>query len=333
MKYIAGIDIGGTKCAVSIGRLQDEEIEILYKEKFPTPARPEEAVWALTDTLKRMLKAHREVELAAIGISCGSPLDSKQGIIQSPPNLPEWDNIEITAPFEKEFGVPAALQNDANACGLAEWLWGAGKGTENMIFLTFGTGLGAGLILDGRLYTGTNDMAGEVGHIRLENEGPEGYGKQGSFEGFCSGGGIARFAIPIVRDWIEAGKRTSLAAAAEEIETITAADIGKAAALGDELSLFILKETGRRLGEGLAMLIDILNPQKIVIGSIFLRQEGILREPMEEVIAREALPHTAGVCEIVPAGLGEQLGDYAALSVAGNLLRKQIICSANRKSV
>lgn len=330
MKYIAGIDIGGTKCAVSIGRLQDEEIEILYKEKFPTPARPEEAVWALTDTLKRMLEAHREVELAAIGISCGSPLDSKRGIIQSPPNLPEWDNIEITAPFEKEFGVPAALQNDANACGLAEWLWGAGKGTENMIFLTFGTGLGAGLILDGRLYTGTNDMAGEVGHIRLENEGPEGYGKQGSFEGFCSGGGIARFAIPIVRGWIEAGKRTSLAAAAEETKAITAADIGKAAALGDELSLFILKETGRRLGEGLAMLIDILNPQKIVIGSIFLRQEGILREPMEEVIAREALPHTAGVCEIVPAGLGEQLGDYAALSVAGNLLRKQIICAESR---
>lgn len=326
MKYIAGIDIGGTKCAVSIGRLQDEEIEILYKEKFLTPARPEEAVWALTDTLKRMLEAHREVELAAIGISCGSPLDSKRGIIQSPPNLPEWDNIEITAPFEKEFGVPAALQNDANACGLAEWLWGAGKGTKNMIFLTFGTGLGAGLILDGRLYTGTNDMAGEVGHIRLENEGPEGYGKQGSFEGFCSGGGIARFAIPIVRDWIEAGKRTSLAAAAEEIEAITTADIGKAAALGDELSLFILKETGRRLGEGLAMLIDILNPQKIVIGSIFLRQEGILREPMEEVIAREALPHTAGVCEIVPAGLGEQLGDYAALSVAGNLLKQQTIC-------
>lgn len=330
MKYIAGIDIGGTKCAVSIGRLQDKEIEILYKEKFPTPACPQDAVQALTNLLKRMLEEHREVELAAIGISCGSPLDSKRGIIQSPPNLPEWDNIEITAPFEKEFGVPAALQNDANACGLAEWLWGAGKGTENMIFLTFGTGLGAGLILDGRLYTGTNDMAGEVGHIRLENEGPEGYGKQGSFEGFCSGGGIARFAIPIVRDWIKAGKRTSLAAAADETEDITAADIGRAAALGDELSLFILKETGRRLGEGLAMLIDILNPQKIVIGSIFLRQEEILREPMEEVIAREALPHTAGVCEIVPAGLGEQLGDYAALSVAGNLLRQQTICAESR---
>lgn len=327
MKYIAGIDIGGTKCAVSIGRMQGEDIEILYKEKFPTPACPQEAVQALTDTLRRLLAKHREVELAAIGISCGSPLDSKRGIIQSPPNLPGWDNIEITAPFEREFGVPAALQNDANACGLAEWLWGAGKGTENMIFLTFGTGLGAGLILDGRLYTGTNDMAGEVGHVRLEDEGPEGYGKKGSFEGFCSGGGIARFARPLVKSWTESGKPTSLTAAAEGIETITAADIGKAAALGDELSLFILKETGRRLGKGLAMLIDILNPQRIVIGSIFLRQQGILREPMEEVIAREALPHTAGVCEIVAAGLGEQIGDYAALSVAGNLLRQQIICS------
>lgn len=321
MKYIAGIDIGGTKCAVSIGRLKEEHIEILCKEKFPTPREPRQAIEGLVDTLRRMLKEHEEVTLSSIGVSCGSPLDSSKGIIQCPPNLPNWDNIEITAPFEKEFGVPAALQNDANACALAEWLWGAGRGTRNMVFLTFGTGLGAGLILDGRLYTGTNDMAGEVGHVRLEDEGPEGYGKAGSFEGFCSGGGIARFAVPIVREWIAEGKTTGILGEGREAADITTADIGRAAWEGDCLALSILEETGRKLGKGLAMLIDILNPERIVIGSIFLRQEAILRKPMEEVIAKEALSHARRVCDVVPAGLGEQLGDYAALSVAGNLLR------------
>lgn len=323
MSYIAGIDIGGTKCAVSIGCLKDGGIHILSKDKFPTPTDPKEAVAALIAALRSMLKAQEEAELKAIGISCGSPLDSEKGLIKCPPNLPNWDNVEITAPFEEAFGVPAALQNDANACALAEWLWGAGKGTRNMVFLTFGTGLGAGLILDGKLYTGTNDMAGEVGHVRLSEEGPVGYGKQGSFEGFCSGGGIARFALPLLRDWAEAGKQTLLLREDKRMEDITAADIGLAAAKGDALSLFILKETGRKLGGGLAMLIDILNPERIVIGSIFLRQEAVLREPMEEVIAGEALPDTRNVCEIVPAGLGEQLGDYAALSVAANLLKQE----------
>lgn len=322
MKEIAGIDIGGTKCAVSIGRIQGDGIKILYKEVFPTRKEPYDTVEKLTGTLKAMLQEHTEIKLDAVGISCGSPLDSAQGIIQRPPNLPNWDNIEITAAFEKEFHVPAALQNDANACALAEWLWGAGKGCRNMIFLTFGTGLGAGLILDGRLYGGTNDLAGEVGHIRLEEDGPSGYGKEGSFEGFCSGGGIARFAVPLVKEWIAAGKRTKIMERNPKAEEITTADIGKAAEGGDELAIAILSRTGQKLGEGLAMLIDILNPQKIVIGSIFLRQEEFLRGPMEEVIAREALSGSRSVCEIVPAALGEQLGDYAALSVAGNLLRE-----------
>lgn len=324
MRYIAGIDIGGTKCAVSIGVLREEAFvcDILYKERFPTPKEPRQAVELLVATLQRMAAAHREVTLSAIGVSCGSPLDSARGLVQCPPNLPNWDNIAVTAPFEQVFGVPAALQNDANACALAEWLWGAGRGSRNMVFLTFGTGLGAGLILDGRLYTGTNDMAGEVGHVRLEEDGPEGYKKAGSFEGFCSGGGIARCAVPIVREWTAKGKPTGILRAGQDVTEITAADVGRAAAAGDTLAISIMEDTGRRLGKGLAMLIDILNPERIVIGSIFLRQEAVLRKPMEEVIAREALSCTRRVCEIVPAGLGEQLGDYAALSVAGNLLRQ-----------
>ena len=322
MKYLAGIDIGGTKCAVTIGKEEGTEVEILYKEKFPTQGAPEEVVKKLVDTLERMVSEHPEVTLSAVGVSCGSPLDSEKGIILCPPNLPDWDHIDVVTPFEERFGVPAGVQNDANACALAEWLWGAGKGCKNMVFLTFGTGLGAGLILDGRLYTGTNDMAGEAGHVRLEHDGPEGYGKRGSFEGFCSGGGIARYAVPKVKEWLEAGKKTAILDRGQTPEEVTTQDVGLAAQAGDELGLSILRDTGRMLGKGLAMLMDILNPQKIVIGSIFLRQEKILRGPMEEVIEEEALSYTREVCQVVPAGLGEQLGDYAALSVAGNLLQK-----------
>lgn len=322
MKYLAGIDIGGTKCAVTIGKEEGTEVEILYKEKFPTQGAPEEVVKKLVDTLERMVSEHPEVTLSAVGVSCGSPLDSEKGIILCPPNLPDWDHIDVVTPFEERFGVPAGVQNDANACALAEWLWGEGKGCKNMVFLTFGTGLGAGLILDGRLYTGTNDMAGEAGHVRLEHDGPEGYGKRGSFEGFCSGGGIARYAVPKVKEWLEAGKKTAILDRGQTPEEVTTQDVGLAAQAGDELGLSILRDTGRMLGKGLAMLMDILNPQKIVIGSIFLRQEKILRGPMEEVIEEEALSYTREVCQVVPAGLGEQLGDYAALSVAGNLLQK-----------
>lgn len=322
MSYLAGIDIGGTKCAVSIGKTTGiDGIEICYKEKFPTPDSPSEAVKRMTEILAAMVDAHEEIVLEAIGISCGSPLDSKKGLIMCPPNLPDWDHIDVVTPFARRFGVPVQVQNDANACGLAEWLWGAGRGTQNMIFLTFGTGLGAGLILDGKLYCGTCDMAGEVGHVRLSEDGPEGYGKKGSFEGFCSGGGIARFAVPYIESWVKRGGQTSILKPGKALDEITTADIGAAAGEGDELALDILKKAGENLGKGLSMLIDILNPERIVIGSIYLRQEDILREPMLEVIRRETLLQNRQVCQVVPAGLGEQLGDYAALSVAGNLIQ------------
>ena len=319
MEYLAGIDIGGTKCAVTIGKIQDDQVELLWKEKFPTPKGPQAAVDKLVETLKHMLSAHPEVKLTAVGISCGGPLDSRKGLILCPPNLPDWDGIDVVTPFEEAFHVPAAVQNDANACALAEWFWGAGRGTRNMVFLTFGTGIGAGLILDGRLYSGTNDMAGEVGHVRLLEDGPEGYGKRGSFEGFCSGGGIARYGREKVAKWCGQGKETLILKRGQSIEEVTTRDIGLAAQEKDPLALSILEYTGRMLGRGVAMLADILTPEVVVIGSIFLRQEEILRGPMEEVIAEEALAQTRQSCRVVPAGLGEQLGDYAALSVAGNL--------------
>jgi glucokinase len=322
MNYIAGIDIGGTKCAVSIGAVSEQGIHIIDKIKIATPKDPLEAINALIASLNQLKTKYKELPIESIGISCGSPLDSEKGLILSPPNLSNWDRIDIRSPFEEVFRIPTAIQNDANACALAEWMWGAGKGCRNMIFLTFGTGMGAGLILNNQIYVGANDMAGEVGHIRLEEEGPIGYHKAGSFEGFCSGGGIAKFAMGFVKESMDLGKSTRILEIQPEIEKITTADVGLAAEQGDELALHIFNQVGEKLGKGLAVLIDILNPQKIVIGSIFMRQEQLLRKPMEAMIAKEALHYSSKVCEIVAAGLGEQIGDYAALSVAMNTIRR-----------
>jgi glucokinase len=230
--------------------------------------------------------------------------------------------VPIVDELEKALGCPAFLQNDANACALAEWRFGAGKGTRNMVFLTFGTGMGAGLILDGRLYQGTSDLGGEVGHIRLSAEGPVGYGKAGSFEGFCSGGGIALLARAEAEKWRAAGRSVEYCPDGQALESITAKGVGEAAERGDPLARQVLETTGRYLGQGLSVLMDILNPQRIVIGSIFVRCRQFLQPAMDEEIAREALPGAARVCEVVPAQLGESIGDYASLSVAVDGLEK-----------
>ena len=189
-----GFDIGGTKCAVLIG---DGNGRVLHREAIATdPAESPTAVLHTllerAHTMKAAFSATRP--LLAAGVSCGGPLNAQTGVICCPPNLPTWRNVPICCLISRALDCPCFLQNDADACALAEWKFGAGRGTQNMIFLTFGTGLGAGLILNGRLYAGSHGLAGEVGHIRLEKDGPLGYGKRGSFEGYCSGGGLARMA-------------------------------------------------------------------------------------------------------------------------------------------
>lgn len=277
-----GIDIGGTKTAFLVG---DEKGNILSRQEVPTQAFP---TWQ--HVLEAVLPENGSP--LAIGVSCGGPLDEKRGLILSPPNLPGWDEVPITAWLSQRYSVPAYLENDANACALAEWRFGAGQGCRNMVFLTFGTGFGAGLILDGRLYRGTNGMAGEIGHVRYAPDGPVGYGKAGSFEGFCSGGGI------------------------RQLSGISAKETVEGAARGEQAMIAALDESARALGMACAVLMDLFNPERIVIGSIFARSENWFRSKMEEIISKEALPHTRGVCQVVPAVLGDRVGDIAALSAA-----------------
>jgi glucokinase len=310
-----GLDIGGTKCGVVVG---DSSFTIRKKIFFETQTG--RGYQAILDEFKihmhTLLDEHRDCRLKRIGISCGGPLDSKKGMIYSPPNLPGWDNVPITRIFSEEFGVEAAVQNDANACALAEWLMGAGKGTSNMIFLTFGTGMGGGLILNGRLYAGTNDLGGEVGHMRLAPDGPVGFGKAGSFEGFCSGGGIAQLARSIVTRKLYDNIHVGFCPDRKKVEELDARIVAQAATKGDPVAMEIIQIVSGYLGQGLSLLIDVLNPECIVIGSIYARNEKLFKPLIEPVLRREAIPAALDVCRIVPAMLGESIGDYAALCVA-----------------
>ena len=316
MNLLAGVDIGGTKCAVCLGSPQSGSVDLITQHRFPTPATPRDALEALSRTLEGLLASHPDGELKAVGVSCGGPLDSARGLILSPPNLLGWDGIDVLSPFRSRFGVPAALQNDANACALAEWQWGAGRGSRSMVFLTFGTGMGAGLVLDGRIYAGASDMAGEVGHVRLSDEGPLGYGKGGSFEGWCSGGGIARLAQARALAALQAGLRPAFCPELGDLGKISAERVARAASDGDPLAMEIFETVGSYLGRGLAILVDIINPELIVIGSIYGRQQALLEAAMLRALTREAHPHALAACRVVPAALGERVGDYAGLAVA-----------------
>ena len=316
---LLGVDIGGTKCAVIYGVDTDGSLVIADKIRFDT-GDVHRTIERILSELKNMCSRHGldSSNTRGIGISCGGPLDSRRGVVMSPPNLPGWDNIPITELVEKAVGIKAVLQNDANACAVAEWKYGAGRGTRNMVFLTFGTGLGAGLILDGKLYSGTNDNAGELGHIRLSDFGPVGYGKAGSVEGFASGGGIAQLAASAVKEKMMMGEKVSWCPDGD-LAGITAKTVAEAAKAGDELAKSIYRTSATYLGKALSIVIDMLNPEVIAIGSIFVRAEELIRPFMEAAIAKDALPGAAAVCRVKPAELGEAIGDIAALSLASEL--------------
>jgi glucokinase len=318
---ILGIDIGGTKCAVILGKIKGNGlVELTGKKAFPTKTSKgfEHTIQNIYKNIDEILSESKLVpgNIATCGVSCGGPLNSKKGIIMSPPNLPGWDNIPLVELLESRYGIKTGIQNDANACALAEWKYGAARGYDNVVFLTFGTGMGAGLILDGRLYVGTNDMAGEVGHIRQERFGPVGYGKAGSFEGFCSGGGLAQLAQTKAYEKFQMGEHVSFCKDLNEIHSINAKMLAESAFAGDETALEIFEICGYYLGHALSIVIDILNPEVIVLGSIYARAQQLIEPSMRKVIERETVSHARNVCRIKPTSLGENIGDYAALSVA-----------------
>jgi len=306
---IIGLDIGGTKCAVVEGTFDGG---ILAREVCPTRAERGwqetfDSLCAAVGTQLRVARASGR-QVVALSVSIGGPLDTERGIIYSPPNLPGWDAVPLKDLLTARFGVPAYVQHDGAAGALAEWWYGAGQGAHNLVFLTMGTGLGAGLILNGRVYRGATGLAGEVGHIRVAPDGPEVYGKRGSWEGYCAGPAFARLAAEMYPQRWGTG--------------VTTPEVVEWALSGDADALAVVRLVGDYLGQGLAVLVDLLNPEVVIVGSMGVRLGETLLGPARDALRREALPAAADACRVVPAALGERLGDVASLCAALEALRE-----------
>ena len=309
MSVLVGLDIGGTKCAVSVGRESGAGVDMLRREAIPTPKDQREAMARMCALATEL--AHGQ-SIAGVGISAGGPLDAQQGMLLSPPNLPGWQDVSLTALAMDALGAPCVLENDANACALAEWRWGAGQNSRLMAFLTFGTGLGAGVVIGGQILRGASGDTGELGHWRLADFGPSGYGKTGSFEGFCSGGGLKQMAVTVGERYRQCGR----APAFVQQNAYDAKTVADAARAGDDAAMEVFALCGEALGKGLALLLDFLNPDCVVLGSVYTRCHDLLEAPMRRVLAGEVLPRTLAACRILPAQLGDSIGDYAALALA-----------------
>lgn len=297
---ILGLDIGGTKTAVVTG---SERGEVVSRVQFATASERdfEKVFGELSATIvQAMSKAPKPV--TAISVSVGGPLDILKGIIQSPPNLPGWNNIPLKDLLVDRFSLPVFVEHDGNAGALAEFYFGAGRGYRNIVFLTMGTGLGAGLILDGKVYRGATDTAGELGHIRIAEDGPLCYGKSGSLEGYGSGTGMAELARMMFPSlWNESS---------------TIADVYSAWKKGSPEAQQVFEKAGFYLGRGFAMIADLINPERIILGGLGNRIADAFMPSAEKIFRREALSKSSAACSIVPAQLGEAIGDIASLCAA-----------------
>lgn len=305
-RTILGFDIGGTKTTILVGRWDpagQQHPQVLVRDSFPTFEDTPDFE-ACYERICRRAEVVRQQAVQrgylpnAISVSIGGPLDIPNGIIQSPPNLPGWNMIPLKELLGTRFGLPVWVEHDGNTGALAEWLFGAGKGLQTVLFLTMGTGFGAGLIIGGRLHRGITSTAGEIGHIRLAEDGPYGFGKHGSAEGFCSGSGMARLATLMFPHRFSAA--------------VTARDLTDLAFSGDVDAAAVIAQTGKYLGRALAVLVDLLNPEMIIIGSMALRLGDLVLQPARAELQREGLPQAVAGVKVTTPQLGEGLQDIAA---------------------
>jgi len=298
VSFYIGLDIGGTKCAAVIGSLDGQ---VLSRAFASTPQSSSGWNTVLIDLVRRAAGAAgiRPEFAGAIGVSYGGPV-SAAGVPLASPNLRGWDGFDLHASLAQTFNVPVRILNDANATALAEYWWGAGQSCHNLVFLTVGTGIGAGLLLDGKLYVGRDGLAGEIGHIVLEPAGPQcACGKRGCLQALASGYAVG-----------QAGK------ARYGDESITGVDVVQRARLGDSIALSILRDAGRWMGTGIAMVLQMLNPDRIILGTLAVEAFEFIVPAMRETIAANAWPEIAEGVQIIPAGLGHESQDRAALAAA-----------------
>lgn len=308
-KYVIGIDLGGTKIC---GAFADVEGNVLSMYTIPTNASEGDTV-----VLERIISVIDKVisesgksidEVKAIGIGSPGPLDAKKGIIIETANLP-FKNFDLVKPIADKYKVPTYLENDANVAAIGEFLFGAGKGTENMVYVTVSTGVGGGAVLNGKLYKGSTSNALEIGHTIIVPGGPRcGCGNYGCTESVASGTAIGRQG----REAVEAGKETSLKA----YENITSYEVFVEAAKGDEVAADILDSSLTYLGICVSNLIVSFDPEKVVIGGGVSKGGAIVFEKVQEVVNEKCLKSLAEFCKIVPAALGTDAGVMGAVALA-----------------
>jgi glucokinase len=335
-QYVLGVDIGGTKLSTVLATRAGD---IVHKVRRPTDANlgPASGVARLIEMLHETIRAHGEDldhgQIGGIGVACGSPMDAERGVILGPPNLPSWNPVPIVEILEREFGLATRLENDANAGALAEWLFGAGRGRRHVVYLTMGTGIGGGLVLDGRLYRGANGNAGEIGHMRVVDRGGPlcGCGKHGCLEAFCSGPSIARRTRKALAGEPDSHAAPHMWAQIREalcgdLEQVTAEHLFDGARAGDPLALRLVDETAHYMGIALANVIQAFNPEVIVLGTIATAQGDFFLDRVRRVVRDETWPLMSEIVEIVPSPLGSRVGDYAAISVLLQETYKEASC-------
>jgi glucokinase len=309
---VAGIDVGGTKIAVALAAPGGR---VISRTRFRTrlEAGPHAVLEDAAAEIKRMLEA-AGTKLTAVGVGCGGPLDRQRGLILSPPNLPGWDEFPVASLLEERLGAPVRLDNDANAAALGERAYGAGRGLDDLVYITISTGIGGGIIVGGNLVHGVGDGAGEVGHMTVLPEGPTcGCGARGCLEAICSGTSIARRAGERLR----AGASSSLSPLGAD--AVTAQAVAEAAKGGDRLATEVWEETIYYLAVGVGNLFNLLAPEAVILGGGVSTAGEQLFGPLRREVRGRVKMLPAEKINVVQAALGGDSGIYGALILGGAL--------------
>ncbi len=310
-KWIAGVDIGGTKISVVLGRPSGR---IASKRVFPAyPDDAEKSCRAICDVIRSALKAQGSSpeEVEGVGICAPGQIDVPRGVIVTSPNLPGWRNVEIRKRIGRAVGLRVEVENDANAAALGEKCFGAGKGIEDFIYVTVSTGIGSGIIANGSLVHGASGVAGEIGHMTVVMNGNAcGCGKRGCLEAHASGTAMAKACQKALSE----GCRSRYFA---RIETrkITGETVAQAAKMGDRLAIGVRREAAGYLGFALGNVINLLNPSRVILGGGVMTSVHHFWEPMIEAVRREAWPFHYQSCKIMRTKLAGRAGDLGAMAL------------------
>ncbi|MBI4308789.1 MAG: ROK family protein [Candidatus Omnitrophica bacterium] len=302
--YVIGVDVGGTNIKLGIVHSSGK---IIARSHFATrsfASSKTQLIAALAGKIEAMMASEglAKKDVAGVGIGLPGPIDHTKGIVRFLPNIPGWRNVRLKAILQQKLKLPVLIDNDVKLITLAEWKFGAGKGAANMVCLTLGTGIGSGLILDGRLYRGQGNAAGELGHVPLNEQGPA-----------CNCGGFGCFEAYI-------GNRRLAARAGVVMgrKGTTLEEMFQLAKAGNSKALRFWQETANHLGNGLVAVVNLLNPQLIVIGGGVANNERFLFKTAREVVARRAMGTQSATVKIVRAGLGNDAGIIGALVLVNN---------------